>query len=192
VYTHDLDLDGDQVTADDLGILSDAMGSSESCLQLDGAFQHARGSDHFRWSRREAGALELLCFVAIAALLLGFGHGIAGGRQREAINIRRHGGGRQVQDTLPGSQDVLRGGGARAEAEHASPAKPPGGGHWRKIRTAIGIERADEHHGRAEVEDGWVGCGQHAASLERAENESTPELAVEIDTIRRIQRYGIG
>ena len=135
-------------------------------LEVDRALRHARGCHQLARDRREAGVRELVLHMPVAVGGLPFRHGVRPRGPRQPVHRPDLFHRRQAEDALAGALDVGRRVRARAEAEQAAPAQPPGAGHRGEVGGAVGIGRADQHDGGAEVEDGGIDRAVHAALLE--------------------------
>ena len=102
---------------------------------------------------------------------------VGAGELREAVDVVCERGGGKVEDALFFAEEVLRGVAAGAEAKHAVPAEPPGGGHGSDVGGGVVIAGADEDDWRAEVEDGGFDGDVHELSLRCACSGRTPLIA---------------
>ena len=69
--------------------------------------------------------------------------------------------GGEVDDALLFAEEVGGRVSFGAEAEHAVPAEPPGGGHGRDVGCAVDVLGGKEDDWSAEVEDGGFDCDVH-------------------------------
>jgi hypothetical protein len=72
--------------------------------------------------------------------------------------------GRQIEDALAGSHDVLRSLGCSGQTQKAAPAEPKGRRHRRQIVGAVFVGRADENNRRAEIENAGFAGDMHEFS----------------------------
>ncbi len=102
---------------------------------------------------------ELVRDVPVADPFLAGRHRVASGRQRQGVHGGDDRGRGQVEDALAGCQEVPCGLGPAAHTEHRGVSEPEHRRHRCGVGDAVLVDGAQEHDGRAEVEDRGIDAG---------------------------------
>jgi hypothetical protein len=89
--------------------------------------------------------------------------------------------GRQVDDALPRSNQVVRSLAHGAQSEHAAPSQPPRRRHRRKIGRAVFVQGGDQGNRSAKIQNCGFDGSVHELRLPDRARPIYPLLAVEFE-----------
>src|SRR6185369_1249206 len=164
-------------------ILPESPEIMHDALHLYRAFEHTRWGYRFRFYWSEPRDAEFVLFITIAPLPFPFRHGILTGGECKAVNMRDQIFGGQIDHTLARANEIVRGLAHLSQTQHATPAQPPCGRHRCQIGGSIWIQRADEHDGSSEIENGWFDRLVHEQTISDVHRACYPHLALKLRSI---------
>ncbi len=127
----------------------------------------------------KAGNAEFIRLVLVAPGKLFLGHGVSSSGHCKAVYLRDLRLGWKIDDAFPRTGKVGGGLAHLPHAQHAAPAQPPSGGHWRNVRSAVRIQGADQRNGCSKVENGWFNRLVHEPTIVESAARQHPDSCLQ-------------